>query len=104
MESAILHPCRTSCMLHAFYYLDIISPALLRYCVVAIAVMVFAVAVWFVWRIALPWLFHYRLVRTKTTLSDGTLVTVVSHSIMESSNAASHASVAVVRKAESSVV
>ena len=48
-----------------------------RYCIVAIGVMVFAVTVWFFWRIVFPRVFGYKLVRTKEILSDGTVVTVV---------------------------
>ncbi|KAJ7741342.1 high affinity methionine permease [Mycena metata] len=48
------------------------------YCLVGIAVMVFGVLYWAVWRVILPRLFGYRLVPRKEQLADGTFVTLVS--------------------------
>lgn len=49
-----------------------------RYCLVAIAVMVFSVFYWATWWVVLPRLFKYKLVPVKDKLSDGTVVTIVS--------------------------
>ena len=52
-----------------------------RYCLVAIAVMVFSVIYWGTWWVVLPKLFRYTLVPVKDKLSDGTVVTIVSASL-----------------------
>ncbi|KLO17626.1 amino acid transporter [Schizopora paradoxa] len=48
------------------------------YCLVGIAVMLFGVFYWAMWRVILPKVFGYSLVPHKETLSDGTVVTIVS--------------------------
>lgn len=49
-----------------------------RYCLVGIGIMFLGVVYWAVWRVMLPHIFGYKLVPGKDTLSDGTVVTVVS--------------------------
>lgn len=44
--------------------------------------MVFAVGVWFVWRVALPRLGHYELVPVREKVWDGTVITVVSGTLV----------------------
>ncbi|KAI5115929.1 hypothetical protein M0805_009865 [Coniferiporia weirii] len=46
------------------------------YCLVGIGVLLAGIGYWAVWRIVLPRVFHYELLPTKETLSDGTVVTV----------------------------
>jgi hypothetical protein len=48
-----------------------------RYCLVGIGIMFFGVFYWAVWRIVLPKLGNYKLVREKESLEDGTVVTIV---------------------------
>ena len=48
-----------------------------RYCLVGIGVMFIGAAYWVGWRILLPKIFGYELVRHKETLEDGTVVTTV---------------------------
>ena len=66
------------------YYLCVLNEPLVllltranRYCIVAIAVMVFSVFYWATWWVILPRLFKYKLVPVKDKLSDGTVVTIV---------------------------
>ena len=47
---------------------------LIRYCLVGIAVMALGVIYWAVWRVVLPKIFGYELVRNKVVLDDGTVV------------------------------
>lgn len=42
-----------------------------------IALVAFAVWYWAMWKIILPFVFQYKLVPVKETLSDGTVLTVV---------------------------
>jgi amino acid transporter len=53
------------------------------YCLVGIAIMVFGVIYWAVWRIVLPKIFGYELVPTKVVLDDGTTVNVFSRKKVE---------------------
>jgi hypothetical protein len=53
------------------------SFALIRYCLVGIAIMVLGVIYWAVWRVVLPKIFGYELVPKKVVLDDGTVVNVV---------------------------
>jgi L-type amino acid transporter 9 len=48
------------------------------YCLIGIAVIVFGVLYWAVWRLVLPYVFKFRLVPRKEVLEDGTVVTLVS--------------------------
>jgi H+/Cl- antiporter ClcA len=48
------------------------------YCLIGIAVIVFGVLYWAIWRLALPYVFKFRLVPRKEVLEDGTVVTLVS--------------------------
>lgn len=57
-----------------------------RYCVVGIVVLSLGVVYWAVWRIVLPKVFKYELYPTKETLSDGTVVTVVSQAMLSYDN------------------
>ena len=48
------------------------------YCLIGIAVMMFGVLYWAVWKLALPYVFKFRLVPRKELLHDGTVVVLVS--------------------------
>ena len=48
-----------------------------RYSLVGIAVTIFGVIFWAVWRVILPKIFKYELVPNKVILDDGTVVNVV---------------------------
>ena len=69
---------RTICESSSSYLCRIDLSSGYRYCLVAIAVMCFSVIYWAGWWIVLPRIFRYRLVPTKDTLRDGTVITVVS--------------------------
>ena len=51
---------------------------MIRYCLVAIAIMILGVIFWAVWRVVLPKIFIYELVPKKVVLEEGTVVVVVS--------------------------
>lgn len=51
--------------------------ALSRYCVVGIAVFIFAILYWALWRVVVPKVLNYELVPAKQTLDDGTNLTTV---------------------------
>ncbi|KAI0278429.1 amino acid permease-domain-containing protein [Russula aff. rugulosa BPL654] len=46
------------------------------YCLVGIAVMMFGVLYWAIWKLVLPYVFKFRLVPRKEVLKDGTVVTL----------------------------
>lgn len=48
------------------------------YCLIGIAVMIFGVLCWAVWKLVLPYVFKFRLVPRKELLQDGTVVVLVS--------------------------
>lgn len=48
------------------------------YCLIGIAVIVFGVLYWAVWRLVLPYVFKFRLVPRKEVLEDGTVITLFS--------------------------
>jgi hypothetical protein len=48
------------------------------YCLIGMAVIMFAVLYWAVWKLGLPYVFKFRLVPRKEVLQDGTVVTLVS--------------------------
>jgi L-type amino acid transporter 9 len=48
------------------------------YCLIGIAVMMFGVLYWAVWKLMLPYVFKFRLVPRKVLLQDGTVVVLVS--------------------------
>ena len=48
------------------------------FCLVGIAVMMFGVLYWAIWKVVLPYVFKFRLVPRKEVLEDGTVVTLVS--------------------------
>jgi solute carrier family 7 (L-type amino acid transporter), member 9/15 len=48
------------------------------YCLIGIAVMMFGVLYWAVWKLVLPYVFKFRLVPRKELLEDGTVVVLVS--------------------------
>ena len=50
---------------------------MIRYCLVAIAIMILGVIFWAVWRVVLPKIFRYELVPKKVVLKEGTVVVVV---------------------------
>jgi len=47
------------------------------YCLVGIAIMLFGVCYWAVWRLLLPWILGREMKWTKETLSDGTVLNLV---------------------------
>ena len=49
------------------------------YCLVGIAVLVFGVLYWAVWKLVLPYVFGFQLVLRKEVLKDGTVVTLASN-------------------------
>jgi L-type amino acid transporter 9 len=52
------------------------------YCLVGIAVLMLGVLYWAIWKLVLPYVFKFRLVPSKEVLRDGTVVTLVSRSIL----------------------
>jgi solute carrier family 7 (L-type amino acid transporter), member 9/15 len=48
------------------------------YCLIGIAVTIFGVLYWAVWKLVLPYVFKFRLVPRKELLRDGTVVVLVS--------------------------
>ena len=64
-----------------------------RYCLVGIAIMVFGIIYWAVWRIVLPKIFGYQLVPNKVILDDGTVVNVVRSLFIILSDVSDHPSV-----------
>ena len=67
------------------------------YAVAGWALMGFAVFYWAMWKKILPWVFRYKLVPVKETLSDGTVLTVVCHLVLVTSMIAADYGFAAVR-------
>jgi len=53
------------------------------FCLVGIAVMMFGVLYWAIWKVVLPYVFKFRLVPRKEVLEDGTVVTLFSREKVE---------------------
>ncbi|KAF8469286.1 amino acid transporter [Russula ochroleuca] len=53
------------------------------FCLVGIAVMMFGVLYWAIWKLMLPYVFKFRLVPRKEVLEDGTVVTLFSREKVE---------------------
>lgn len=56
-----------------------------RYCLVGIGIMLVGVLYWAGWQILLPKVFGYELIPRKETLSDGTVITLVSSTFFSAS-------------------
>ena len=70
------------------------------YAVAGWALMAFAVFYWAMWKKILPWVFRYKLVPVKETLSDGTVLTVVRLPCPHASKAFAHSPSFAVRTQE----